>query len=450
MSSQWTTQQVIALAPDASSAKAGRDLSLPREWIGLGQSARAIWGEHQGSGKEPYRAGVDLHGPAFKCSCPSRKSPCKHGLGLFLAFVESVASFAVKAPPGWLDAWLAERDQKSETKSQARHHAEPAAPSPDPEAQAERARKREARVAEGLEELGLWLRDLVRQGLAGVVVERAAFFESMAARLVDAQAPGAARWVQRLRDLCGAGQGRERRILEHVARLHLLVEGRRRLHSLAPESQADVRSTIGWTVSSDDLLMQPGVASTWSVLGRRVETEDRLRAQRTWLWSHELGQPALLLDFAVGARPFEVSFSPGTWVDIELVFYPGSVRMRALEKSRRSTPSDSTPSLQELGFSIRESVDRAARAVARNPWLERHPMSLRSVVPARRAEAWALFCEDGSALPISSRFRSSWELLALSGGRSLGVFGEWDGYEVLPLSAWTPDGFWDFSPGQEE
>ncbi len=105
----WTTEQIIALAPDASSAKAGRELASPRKWASLGcQGERAAWGECQGSAKEPYQAIVDLSEPAFRCSCPSRKFPCKHALGLFLLLASQPAAFTQQACPGWVSEWLAE------------------------------------------------------------------------------------------------------------------------------------------------------------------------------------------------------------------------------------------------------------------------------------------------------------------------------------------------------
>src|SRR5690349_19538332 len=43
----WSTEQVLALAPDSSSAKAGKDLASPRKWVTLGRDDRATWGECQ-------------------------------------------------------------------------------------------------------------------------------------------------------------------------------------------------------------------------------------------------------------------------------------------------------------------------------------------------------------------------------------------------------------------
>ena len=73
----YTPEQVIALAPNAASAKAGQSLATARKWSARGCDERAVWGECLGSGREPYRTQIDLAEPAFRCSCPSHKFPCK-------------------------------------------------------------------------------------------------------------------------------------------------------------------------------------------------------------------------------------------------------------------------------------------------------------------------------------------------------------------------------------
>jgi hypothetical protein len=64
---------MLALAPDAASSMAAQGLLNPSTWPTLGSSAVAVWGECQGSGSKPYKTQVDLSGPHFKCSSPSRK-----------------------------------------------------------------------------------------------------------------------------------------------------------------------------------------------------------------------------------------------------------------------------------------------------------------------------------------------------------------------------------------
>src|SRR6187397_2422956 len=105
----YSPEQIIALAPDAASAKAGRSLATVSKWKNVGQDERALWGECQGSGAKPYQTVIDLNEPAFKCSCPSRKFPCKHALGLFLIYVGDNASIPTAEPPDWMTEWLKSR-----------------------------------------------------------------------------------------------------------------------------------------------------------------------------------------------------------------------------------------------------------------------------------------------------------------------------------------------------
>src|SRR5687767_4858191 len=188
MAQAWTAERVMGLAPDPASAKAGQGLAGPRKWVSLGADDAAVWGLCQGSGKKPYQTQVDLAEPAFKCSCPSRKFPCKHALGLLFVLAETEA-VPEGAPPAWVQEWLATREQRAERA--ATRAAAPDKP-PDPEAQAKRAQRREERVAAGVEELRRWLADLVRRGLAEAQRESWDFWEQPAARMVDAQAPGLA------------------------------------------------------------------------------------------------------------------------------------------------------------------------------------------------------------------------------------------------------------------
>ncbi|HNM44534.1 SWIM zinc finger family protein [Plasticicumulans sp.] len=163
--------QILALAPDPASAKAGEGLARRAKWLHYATDGRALWGECQGSGSTPYRTQVDLAGPAFRCSCPSRKFPCKHGLGLMLLHADVPAASA--ETPDWVGEWLAKRESRAATAPAAPATPAEAAPAPaakataDPEAAAKRAEKRLARVSAGVEALGLWLADAVRTGLDG-------------------------------------------------------------------------------------------------------------------------------------------------------------------------------------------------------------------------------------------------------------------------------------------
>ena len=333
-----TTEQVVALAPDAGAVKAGRGLATPRPWRTLGRSERAAWGECQGSAAQPYQVQADLAEPAFKCSCPSKKLPCKHALGLLLLLAEQPAALPPVEPPDWVGDWLAARARRAEQRTARveRPAAETTTETTAAEA-AKRAASREKRVAAGLAELEQWLADLLRRGLASAQAEPARFWERPATRLVDAQAPGLARRVRELAGIPATGDGWQARLLERLATLHLLVEGYRRLEALPPATQADIRAQIGWTVREEEVLAGEATRDRWLVLGGRDEIEERLRVRRTWLWGAASDRPALLLQFAHGSQPFEVALPAGLAIDAELAFFPGAYPLRALIKARHDS-----------------------------------------------------------------------------------------------------------------
>ena len=449
MSATWTTEQILALAPDASSAKNGKALATPRKWVSLGQNEQAVWGECQGSGTSPYRTQIDLTETAFKCSCPSRKFPCKHGLGLFLIKISQPADFTSNAPPDWVSEWLNTRTQKRAKKS------EPATQVVDSVAQAKRTQQRYNKVAAGMQDLELWLRDLVRQGLAAAPGQPYSFWDGAAARMVDAQAPGVARQLRQMASIPHSGVGWQERLLEQLGRLHLLLEGFKRLDTLPPATQADIRTLIGWTQSQEELLAAATnntaaqlacddprglfIRNRWLILGQRVEEEDKLRVQRLWLWGQESERPALLLHFAHASQPLETSFVPGTITSAELVFFESAYPLRAILKTRHGASSE----LDRMpGYSAIADVMKAyAKALSHNPWLEQFPVPLAAVIPIHQNGSWFVRDSVGHLLPVMPRFKSGWQLLALSGGHPVGLFGEWDGDYLLPLSVWSSGEF---------
>ena len=80
-------KQVSALAPNAAAAANGKKISAGGGFVSRFRSADDSFymGECKGSGKSNYKVSADfIEGdiPTFRCSCPSRQFPCKHGLAL--------------------------------------------------------------------------------------------------------------------------------------------------------------------------------------------------------------------------------------------------------------------------------------------------------------------------------------------------------------------------------
>lgn len=426
-----SVEQVLGLAPDASAAKAGQSLGKANKWSRLGRADEVVWGEIQGSGSTPYQVRVDVSEPAFKCSCPSRKFPCKHALGLMLVLAENSGAVAVADQPAWVSEWLSSRAATAQRKA-TRAEAKAEGKGPDPEAQAKRAADRDARIRDGLDETRVWLRDLVRSGLAQAQAQPGAFWERAAARLVDAQAPGVARRVRELGEIAVSGEGWQSRLLAALGRLHLLVEGYARLDALPPELAADVRSAVGLVTPQEEVLSGPKLRDRWTVLGQCVEVDDKLTVQRTWLLGEASRRPALVLSYAVGKQPLDRSLVVGTLIEAELAFYRSGAPLRALVAARLGSPGRPTtlPAPWELGVARRDQ----AQAVAKNPWLEQWPMWVGPVMPRLHGEQWIVHAEGaGEALPLDPRFDDGWSLLAIAGGRPIRLFGEWTLDGLLPL-----------------
>src|SRR4051812_36433658 len=146
---RWTAEQVLELAPDPESARAAGGVAGSGGWESTGATGDAVWGSFQGSGKAAYQVGVDLVGPRFRCSCPSRKVPCKHVLGLLLRW--ATGSVWEGAEPDWLSVWMDQRPPEPEEKKE-----------PDEAAVRRRQARRADRVAAGVAELDGWLADQVR------------------------------------------------------------------------------------------------------------------------------------------------------------------------------------------------------------------------------------------------------------------------------------------------
>ena len=328
MPARWSADSVLDLAPDESSRRSGAALGRSAPWSGAGVAGDLLWGLCAGSGKNPYQVVVDLGGPAYKCSCPSRKFPCKHALGLLLNWANGTVP-EESAPADFAAAWLADRRARAEKAEKSVVRTDPAdsgssAGSSPVAGQAaaarqarQRAEQRAERVANGLTELRSWLRDQVLVGLSATSAGRRSargHADEIAARMIDAQAPGVAGVLRGLSEVPGSGEGWPGRLLGEYAQLQLLARAHQRLGELPPELAATVRSRVGYPTSRADVLARPAVTDRWAVLGVRDLVDGNVPGRRIWLRGADSGRWAMLLTFAApgGGGRFG---GPGGWQD---------------------------------------------------------------------------------------------------------------------------------------
>jgi hypothetical protein len=446
---RWTAEQVMALAPDAASQKAGSKLSAPAPWSETGQCEGALWGLCKGSGKTPYRTAVDFTdpaAPAYACSCPSRKFPCKHALGLLLLSARDTTAVPTGplSPPEWVAGWLSGRRDRAGAAAATGGHSPGRAPA-DPAAARKRAERRARRIAAGTEELEQRLADLLHGGLAGADRSGYAGWDEMAARMVDAQAPGLAARVRELAGIPASGTGWPSRLLAECSLLHLLNRGCLRLDALPGELAATVRSRVGLSIDSAALLAEHSERGTlvrdhWLVLGSQDRREDRLTVRRIWLFGTGTGRMALLLAFGTGQTAPELALPPGVLLDASLAFYPGGAPLRAAlgERHAQGTAGPEPPGTDPAG-----ALAAYGRALAADPWLESWPVVLSGVIPlpapADGPGGWQLAAQHGeAALPLHPASGDArWVLAAISGGHPVTVFGECGHEGFLPHTVWS-------------
>ncbi|HEX2745017.1 MAG TPA: SWIM zinc finger family protein [Streptosporangiaceae bacterium] len=298
-----------------------------------------------------------------------------------------------------------------------------------------RMEQREARVATGLAELDRWLCDQVRQGLAAGQQAGYRHWDDIAARMVDAQAPGLAERLRALAAMPHSGPGWEGRLLAEYALLRLLTVAYREQAALPQPLRDTVRSRIGFTVRKADVLAsgQP-VRDHWHVLARRDLDQERLRARRVWLRGRTSGRHALVLSFAAAGQSLDDSLAVGTAADAELVFYPAAVPLRALVATSRDEVRPGPPP----GGTVAGLLASWARALGEDPWLDSWPAVL-TATPAR-SPGPCVFDASGDAVPLHPGAGAGWTLFALSGGRPLTVAGEWTPRGLWPLTAWDEGG----------
>ncbi|MFE3034560.1 SWIM zinc finger family protein [Streptomyces canus] len=437
---RWTADQVLALAPDAASRKAGSKLGAAGPWSEAGSSDEGtVWGLCKGSGSKPYQTVIDIAdaaGPAYKCSCPSRKFPCKHALGLLLLWAGGEGAVPPGPAPDWAEQWIEGRRQRAQEK-RATDAAGSASGAGDPEAARRRAERRAVRITAGATELEQRLADLLRGGLAGAEQAGYGMWEETAARMVDAQAPGLAARVRELGSVPSSGPGWPVRLLEECALLHLLDQGWLRRERLPDGLASTVRSRIGLPASADG----PAIRDRWLVLAQYDTADARLTTRRIWLHGTDSGRTALFLSYGAAGRAPELALPVGLELEAEVSPYPGTGQLRAALGEQFAPPAPSAA--RPRGVTTEEAAARYGEALRDDPWLDSVPVTLDRVIPAPDGDSWQLADAEGdSALPLSASARSRpglWRLVALSGGAPVKVFGECGHRGFTPLTAW-PEG----------
>jgi uncharacterized Zn finger protein len=414
---------IEALAPDQASLSSASKLTKRSNWVRLETRDVLWWGECQGSGANPYRVVVDAGEHLTKCTCPSRKFPCKHALALMWISATKPTEFTPSDQvPEWVNDWLGRRRKTGAAAASRPAQADknigeagvaeaeakvedPAAAARREAAQRKRAWDTRVSIEAGLDELDQWISDQLRLGLSSFVGASGERCRRIAARLVDAKAAALA---SRLDELPGAlmalrGEERPEAALREIGKLVLIARAWR-----AAPDDPELKRLVATSETREQILADPNalrVRGTWEVLGERIETRrDGLVRHATWLIG--LGADArfaVLMDFypASGGKRSH-AFTAGERFDAALAFYPARIPLRALVAERGNDTSAGAAWPVAPAATTADCLAAFAASQDLAPWSSETPILLPSGSLARddRGAAWWQGEASGIALPV--------------------------------------------------
>lgn len=458
-----TLDKIETMAPDqASLAAAARIKASAWPLLAQNSTGALAWGECQGSGSSPYRVALALDDLGYKCTCPSRKFPCKHSLGLMLQFARTPQSFGEAPIPDWVSDWAGRRRGKAvggksdadagPRASLAAAEAEAATAESDEKAkqrafeQRERLRaEREDGIRRGLDELDLWITDRLARGIAHFTADAAQQCRIAAQRLVDAKAPALAARLDGLPSELLALPERLRAdaAIEALGSFHLLAQAYRRQDKLPEDLRQDVRRLIGWTQERQALLDDGSarrISADWTVIATHAEIQpDRLKRIETWLaaaWDDE-AHYAVLIDFVPVATGSGGSpYLPGESFAGELVYYPSAAPLRALIATRGAAAAAIRPPARRLAAALADYDDLRAR----QPWLGQWPMTLAGTEVIRDQDDGLWLADGADGIKLAPHQEG--ETRVLGDIPHDAITGLWDGRFFTTVLADTALGRW--------
>jgi uncharacterized Zn finger protein len=438
----WTETQILQLAPDAPTANKGRTLASMGKWLTLRTDGNALWGECKGSGKLPYFVQIDLLNPAFKCSCPARKFPCKHSIALGLLFTQGSDGFMMEEQPETVENWIASRTKRLEKKEEKVDVNLEKEIAEKVQAAAEQKAKtldsRIQNIQDGLPELETWLLDITREGIASIEKNAVQICEDIAVRMSDAKMKGMATRIREIPVMINASPNWMEKVTTRLGELYLFINAFRQYENLPENLQEELKQTAGINIKKEEIRIDIGVEDEWLILGKsegQDEINPRIFFRKIWLWAVKNKRPAMILDYNFGSASFPNTYILGTQFKGELAFYPGTFQLRALVKTQQQ--SNGIIEFFPGYDNFKAFLLAYANAIAENPWLRSFPCVLSNVRPMIENEKLMVADKNAELVKIQSDKNNvmGWKLIALSGGKEIDVFGEWTGESLVPLSA---------------
>ncbi len=390
---------VESAAINSAALANGRGLIVKGKFVALKHSddKTVIFGECKGSGASNYQCSCDFvepSKPVYRCTCPSRQFPCKHSIGLMLAWVDG-KKFSVAAIPEDLQAKREKIEKRVEKKKVE-------VDKPVKVNKSALAKKIKAQL-EGLDLLEQLTLDLARTGMGNTSAKTAKQIEEQAKQLGNAFLPGAQAALYNYTKLFASEDGhvegeinsqkRERiysQALDQLTRLNALVkQGRKYLQArledpeLKPETESAIAAWLGhaWQlrelreaglVQTDVELIQLAFNSYDDIARRElVDTGVWMNLGDGKIYLTQNYRPYQALKFVKGEDSFfKVAKIP------ELCIYPGELnrRVRWDGMTFRAVEPGDLKAIRQHAASEFAPLIKDIKTHLKSPLADRHPV----------------------------------------------------------------------------
>ncbi len=435
----WNPSKIEAIAPNKASLRRAKLLAKSSQWAQLSTDYRVIWGLSTVLEHEHYEVRISLLTNHHQCSCLSN-TICKHILGLLLLYQKSSALFKYRSCPDSIDSWLknqqlgpantpAKTIKKSKSTSKSTASAQ--------RAKEKRWQNRLELMDAGIQALELWLTDMIRQGLANVPIEDAAYWSYIAAKMMDAKLPAISVYLKETQSMVQQSSDWSGAMLERIGHLFFWIQSFKNRGQLSESEQELLYISLGKTIQKKTVLAQNiSLIDHWLVVGIKIgNTIDKQLYRRVWLQGSSSHKMALIEDFSYFNNPFEQQYQLGSIIHSRLYFYNQTAAWRGLLEQADSI--DKTALQNWSSFACFETALAAFhKAIVQNPWLRFYPFIIRDIAFYLDAKN-KLQCLDiqNQSLPIQTVSEQNiWQLLASSGGQAVPLMAEWDGQQLKPIS----------------
>ncbi len=388
-------EEILDISPDSASTKNAQKLYNKTKWI-VKKSQRAIWSEIYGSGKKPYLTQIDIGSLAFKCSCPSRKFPCKHGLalGLYLAS-HGIESITQDSEPIWVEEWINKRTKKRQEKPKEVK---------SPEKLKENLEAKWEKASKDIEVLEMWLLDNMKLGILNFPNYDYSYWQELRKRMVDIKLSGINIFFTLLEEIDYEAEWEES-VLLILSDLYLLIESIKRYKTLEENFKNELERLLGWSLSKQKLLLDEKatiIDDTWMVVGVDIDKSESLTSRKVYLYGIKNNKWAYILEFSHGGSYFEDQFTKGSFIKAKLVFDSGVLQIRAYLKERDTTPSKIDYNLIKPIESIQLAYQYYKKRKIIFPWLFEQPLFIAQCNIVKHSKRYYLVDKENSVIALNN------------------------------------------------